>query len=431
MNKIIRMTINRQLWTLMILLNAGYLFAQDSLKLTLSDCYKKAIENHPLSRQNDLYRQASVLQLSNLDKNHLPQVNINGQASYQSAVTNIPIRIPGINVPTLPLDQYKLSLDLNQLIYDGGLLKFQKELEKNNLLINQQNTEIELFTIKERINQVYFAILLTDENLDLLSNTKKDLETRRKTLESGVQNGVMLRSNVDILQSEILNVNQKIIEAQYQREGLINILSELLSTPLPQAVHLQTPGISMTTLNQKINRPEYLLFDIQKQGLDVSKKMSGLKTIPRVSGFGTMGYGQPGLDMFKDGFAFYYMIGARVSWNLWNWNQTNQELRIADLKKNIVENQYEAFDKNIKAQAWQYESDISKVRSLIASDDELIKLRENISRSAASQLEHGVITSTEYLTEFDREIQAKLSQKLHKVQLVQAQANLMATYGNF
>ncbi|NVO18619.1 MAG: TolC family protein [Bacteroidetes bacterium] len=397
---------------------------------TLEQCYQLAVKSHPLSAQNSLLEKSSQIQQRILDENNLPTLNLNGQATYQSAVTELPIKIPGVSSPNIPKDQYKVTLDASQVIYGGGTTMNQKLLEENNLAISKQNTESDLYRIKERINQIYFNILLSNSTLDILRNNREDLESRLLKIESGVKNGIILPVNLSVLKSEIIKIEQKRIETQAQKSSLMATLGVLINQEIPATATFTEPAIVYESGPYTNLRPEYKLFDLQTKKVDAMKSLTGTKRNPRLFAFGNLGYGRPGLNMFKEDADLFYIVGAKMTWNFWNWHQTSQEIEILDLNKQIIENQKKSFDLNTRASIQQFVSDISKTTQLLASDDELIALRKEISANAASQLENGVITATEYLNEYNAEIQARMTRSLHEIQLLQAKAGYQSATGN-
>jgi outer membrane protein TolC len=405
------------------------MFAQQSDTISIQTCYELARTNYPLSKQIDLNNRNNQLRLKNLNKNYLPQMNINAQASYQSDVTEMIVNIPNINMPTMDKDMYKATLDFNQVIFDGNSTLYQKYVEKASLQTDQQSLEVELNKVKDRINQIYFNIILMQENEKLLNNVLSELSSKLKKVEASVKNETALQSNADVIKAEIFNTEQKIIEASENKKSAMKMLELYISKPVSESSVFILPDFTVNTLSFENSRPEMTLYDLQKNRFDASKKLSNSKLIPRLSAFGQAGLGKPGYNMLLNEFKPFYMIGAKLTWNFWNWNQTSNEKKIFDIQKNIVDVQKETFDKNVRISAQKDISDIQKFQSLIAKDNEIINLRKNIVKSFSSQLENGVITSTEYLTELNNETQAKLNLELHKVQLQMAKVSYLNNLG--
>jgi len=409
------------------MLATGVLAQQQTL--TLDSCLAAAMRNHPLSDQNEIYTETSSLQQKNIDNGKLPQLNINGQGTYQNEVIQLLYNIPGAPAPVIPKAQYKMSLDANQLIYGGGNIDAQGIIEDYNRQINQLNNEAELYKIRERINQLYFSILLSDLNIGVIENTVSDLKVRAAKVNASVKEGVMLPSAADVLQSEILKAGQRLLEVKTQKRMLINTMAVLTGLTLNGNTSFTEPKLEVNLSVYSNLRPEFGVFGLMQQKLEATKKLTVSKDLPKVYGFGTAGYGNPGYNFFKEGAAFFYTVGAKVTWNFWNWNQTSREKQILDLNSTIIENQKNAYDLANKAQVQQYLADVQKADELLQSDDEIIKLRKSITLSAAAQLENGTLTATEFVTEQLAEEQALLTLNLHKMQLLQSKALYKAATG--
>ena len=413
---------------LFFILTAG-INSMAQLTITLDECLSAGMKNQPLSAQNDIYKETSSIQQKNIDNGKLPLLNLNGQATYQNEVIKLPFSVPGVSVPVIPKAQYKLSLDANQLIYGGGSIDAQNSIEDYSRQINQLNNDAELYKTRERINQLYFSILLSDLNVEVINNTVADLTTRLAKVNASVKEGVMLPSASDVLQAEILKAGQRLLEVKTQKRMLINTLQVLTGLALNENSIFVEPVMDVNLSVYTNLRPEFGVFGLMQQKLEATKKLSVSKDMPRVYGFGTAGYGNPGYNVFKEGSAFFYTVGAKVSWNFWNWHQTNREKQILDLTSSIIENQKNAYDMANKAQVQQYLADVQKADELIKSDEEIIKLRKSITLSAASQLENGTLTATEFVTEQLAEEQALLNRNLHKMQLLQSKALYKAATG--
>jgi outer membrane protein TolC len=417
----------------LLLLNLAFLsataFTQESV--TLEMCYSKALETYPLARQNELLPQSHDIKIKNLNKNYMPQMNVNGQAHYQSDVTKTPIQnIPGINIPTVEKDWYKLSLDVSQTIYDGSNTSRQKDLEDISLEIDKQGLNIEFYKLKERINQVYFNVLLIKEKNKILELHRTTLIAKFKDVESGVRNGTLLSSNEDVLKAEIIKAEQAIAEAKISLKASLNMLNEFTGLAMNEETGFLLPDVSVNTNTYTNNLPEYFLFSLQQDKLTASKKLTGTSLIPRLSAFGQAGYGRPGYDMLNVNFDDFYMIGARLTWKPWDWNLSRKQKEVLDIQNEIILSQKETFDKNVKIDLANKIAEIRKAEELVTRDKELIELRERISKSVSSQLDNGVITSSQYLTEINAEASARLDLESHKILLVKAKLDYQAALGN-
>jgi len=397
--------------------------------VTLDECLSAAMKNQPLSAQSEIYKESSELQQKNIDNGKLPQLNINGQGTYQNEVIQILYSFPGAPPPVIPKAQYKMSLDANQLIYGGGNIDAQGIIEDYNRQINQLNNEAELYKIRERINQLYFSILLSDLNAGVIDYKVCDLNVGLAKGKCSGKEGIMLASAADVLQAEILKAGQRLLEVKTQKRMLVNTMQVLTGLALNENSTFIEPGITVDLSVYTNLRPEFGVFGLMQQKLEATKKLTVSKDLPKVYGFGTAGYGNPGYNIFKEGAAFFYTVGAKVTWNFWNWNQTSREKQILDLNSSIIENQKNSYDLANKAQVQQYLADVQKADELIISDEQIVELRKSITRSAASQLENGTLTATEFVTEQLAEEQALLNRNLHKMQLLQSKALYKAATG--
>lgn len=408
----------------------GILLAQSKKEVSLDECQQKAIENYPLSDQFELLESSKTLKLQNLNKNYLPNVDLSGQATYQSDVTKVPIEVPMFEIPEISKDQYKLSLDINQVIYDGGITSNQKSLVELNSNIENQKVKISLYKLKENITNIYFNIIYLRKNLEVLKLLENDIQSKIKDLAAGVRYGVILEKDLNVLKAELLKIEQNTEEIESSLMSAITSLSEFTGEQynentkflLPQKAVKYAPGPDL--------RLDYQLMNIQQTYLKSSKNLISSKSMPKFFAFGQAGYGRPGLDMLSNDFETFYIVGAKLSWNIWNWNRAKNEKTIIDLQNNLIENQKAAFEKNLSAELKSKFNEIEKFKKLISKDEEIIQLREAIKKTASAQLDNGVITSTEYITELHNETEARLNMELHKVQLLKAKYNYLSAKGD-
>jgi len=417
---------------LFFLLQPGFFWGQVPDTVTLDYCYNQAEKNWPISQQKDLLNNSSDLKIRNLNKNWLPQLNLNGSGTLQSDVTQLSVSpAPGINFqsPEISKDWYKLTLDINQSIYDGNITSYQKKLESYNLRIDQKNVQVDLYAIKERINQVYFSIFLTRQSEEILKTNLTMLDTTLKEMESGVKNGIQLATNADALRAEIIRTGQQISKLQSDMTTAFKILSDLISVTIPESSYLALPDIRLTNLTYENKRLEVELFDIQQGRVGLMKNMVTTKWNPKFYAFGQLGYGRPGFNLLSNDFSTFWIFGAKLSWNFFNWNQNRNEKKILDIQKEIIRTQKETFDKNIRVTADKESGEILKIAGILQQDKEIIALRMKITKTASVQLDNGVITSSDFIDRLNEETQARLSFELDKIQLEQAKISYLYTLG--
>lgn len=397
--------------------------------LTLQEAYDMARANYPLIKQKDLIRQTADISISNLQKGFLPQVNLSGQATYQSDVTKVEVTIPGFSIEPLNKDQYKLVADVSQLIYDGGMIREQKQLQQLNADVEEQRTEVELYKLNERINQVYLGIIYLDQQLKQVDLVKSDIETGIKKVEAQVMHGVAFKSNANMLKAELLKTEQRAIEIRANRKGLVDILGLLIGRSLPANQVFASPVQPEILFTSTIERPELKLFNDQSLLLDQQSRLINARNTPRASLFVQGGYGRPALNMLKNEFDFYYIGGVRLNWSLGGLYTKKKEKEIVGLSQRIVDLQKETFILNTNTQLEQQRAEILKQQQLIESDQEIIILRSSVTDAAKAQLENGVITPNDYLKEVNAEDLARQTLITHQVQLLQALINYRTISG--
>jgi outer membrane protein TolC len=417
----------------------GYLFlticlpaliaAQDVRQLDLQQAYDLSQKNYPAIRQKDLVKQTADINIDNLRKGFLPQLTLSGQATYQSDVTKVPVTLPGFTIESPAKDQYKLVADVNQLIYDGGATKQQKVLQQLNASVEDQKIEVELYKLKERINQIYLSILFLDEQLKQVELVKADIQTGIKRVDAQVQNGTAFRSNLNMLKAESLKTEQRAIEIKTSRKGLVDALALFIGQPLPENVILQKPVSTAVAVDSEITRPEIKLYNEQVKLIGQQDRLIVAKNLPKASVFAQGGYGRPGLNMLENEFDFYYIGGIRLNWSLGGLYTKKKEKELVAINKKIIDIQKETFILNTNTQLKQQQAEIDKLLKLIASDEEIITLRGSVKDAAKAQLENGVITASDYLEEVNAEDQARQARITHEVQLLQAQINYKTISG--
>ena len=392
-------------------------------ELTLPDCQLLARLNYPLFKQKELLKNVSETRLKNLDINYLPVVNLNGQATVQSDVTKVPISMPGLNIPDVSKDMYKLTLDFNEMIYDGGLTRNQKKLENISNDVEQENIEVELDKIKEKVNQLYFSILILKESEEVIQLGIRELENKMANIESRIRNGTLPAINEDIINVEILKLKSQLGETVNSRKNAVKMLGIYMNLDLADSVKLLIPVCEKQT-NDK-HRKEFDLFDLQEKKLEISKSLIAVRTMPKFSAFVQLGYGRPGLNMLSNEFDPFAIAGIRLSWNIWNWNLNKNDIRLLNYQKILVDNQRELFKKNQDLLGEKYQSEIDRLAALVSTDREIVALRTKIMVAAASQLSNGSMTSTEYITEQNASLQASLNLKSHELQYIKAMVDYL------
>lgn len=410
-----------------LLLPVYLLMAQEAV--TLEQCQTWARENHPVLKQSSIYQQILELKNENNSTSFLPHLTLNGQATYQSDVTKISLSMPGVNIPTVDKDQYKFYLDLKQTIWDGGLSKAKELINETENAGNQSQIEVELYQVKEKVNQFYFTSFLIQENLKILEKKTETLGERQKFLESAVKNGMVLASELDQLLAEQIKTDQLVLELKSNRETVLSALAILTGKESNQMQNL-----ALTTepilLDKPLMRPELDLFAKQNDLLIANSEILKKLRNPKLFGFGQAGYGKPGLNMLNNEFDTYYLVGLGFNWNVLDWKNTSQQQQVLKLQQEIVQTKQENFVRNIDLATDQQNKQINQLTQLLKSDQELIHIRERITKTSASKLENGAITTADYIQDLNAETTAKLMLETHKIQLQEARIKLGNIRGN-
>lgn len=402
--------------------------AQQTETLSIQDVYQMARKNYPLIKQRDLIAKTKDYSVSNAAKGYLPVFSVNGQATYQSAVTTFPFHVPGITIPEFSKEQYKVYAEADQVIYDGGVIKNQQQTAEANEVIQQQNLEVQLYALYDRVNQLFFGALLEDEQLKQNDLLQQDLQNGIDKAKAQVANGVAYRSSVDELSAQLLQARQSRIELVATKNAYLNMLGVFINANLNDSTMLEKPAAP--ALTDSITRPELLAFDYQKKIYDLQDKLLHDQLKPKVSFFVQGGYGRPGLNFLSNNFEGYYLGGLRLNWNFGSLYSLKNNQHLLDINKNSQDIQKETFLFNTKLSQLQQNENVQKYDSLLDKDDAIIELRASVKKAAYAQLENGVLSAHDYVTQVNAEDQARQTKILHEMQLLQAQYSYQNIVGN-
>ncbi len=403
-------------------------FAQQTL--TLEECYALAEKNYPLAKQTTLLEEKTNSEIKVLEKERLPKLDLNAQASFQSDVIEFPLQIPDSNIEPPNKDQYRATIDANQLIYNGGSIAANTRLKTAELETQQQQVAVNLYTLKSRINHNYFSVLLFQEQEKLLLSKMEQLDARIIETNAGVKYGAVLPASGQLLEAELLKLKQQLSQINFDREKALKNLSLLIFQNLDNDTTLDNPDI-LVAPEIASKRPELELFNLQETQLETSKEVISKSNYPTLLGFAQAGYGNPGLNMLDNSFQDFYMVGLKLNWNIFDWGKTKEKKQAVDISKEIVSTEKETFLLNNQMQQKEVESDINKYEAMLLKDTEIIGLREKVLQATTSQLQNGAITSSKYITELNNLYEARIDQQLHEVQLTLAKANFKIIKGDF
>ena len=404
--------------------------------LTLDECQRLAQENYPLIKRYGLIEQTTGYTLANISKGWLPQVSATAQATLQSDVMSFPDALKNMMAQTgqdlkgLSKSQYRVGVDINQTIYDGGSISGQRNVAKLQGDIQSAQNEVDLYAVRQRVNDIYFSILLTDERLKVNDDLQILLESNLNKLNAMLSNGLAMESDVSSMKAEQLNARQQRTELNATRKSLCRMLAMLCGKD--EILQVTKPLNSI--ISQGNNRPELRLLDTQLRLADAQEKLLDTSLLPRMSIFAQGYYGYPGYNTFEDMFSRKWslngLIGARLTWNISQFYTNKGEKAKLHLQRQQTENARETFLFNNNLQQVQQNEEIDKYRQLMEDDANIVSLREEVRKAAESKLANGIIDTNALLQEINRENQARIELATHEVMMLQQIENLKYTTGN-
>ena len=415
------MKLTHILFTILFCCSMGILKGQDVL--SISRCYELARANYPLIHQHGLIEQAEQFHLSNIGKSWLPQLAINAKASYQSDVTELPFNrkqlsslMPGANIPSLSKDQYQIVAQVDQTIWDGGNARSSRALTRAEATANKKALESELYALNQRINDLYFGCLLQDELIHQNSLLQKDLQTNINRITSMIRNGVANQSDLESMQVELLNAQQRAIELKTGKKTFLQMLAAFIGRPITEDYLLKVPDLPDTSTSSLINRPELQAFEARDELLASRNRQLTAGLMPRFSAFVQGGFGRPALNMLSNDFDPFYVAGVRLTWNLGKLYTLKNDRRTIEANRQSLNVERETFLFNTRLQLLQQDTEIQKMNDLIQADKEIIRLRNNIKKAAEVKLSNGVIAVTDLIREINAEDQARQAASTHHIQ---------------
>lgn len=427
MNNAKRQKLN--LWiSVLLLLSGTALHAQQDQSLTIEQCYALAEQNYPLIKQYALLDQSRDYNLSNVARSRLPQISLNAKATYQSDVVKIPIDfsqfpLPGLDIPELNRDQYGLTLDITQTVWDGGATKARSEQIKAQSQVEAEQVKVSLYAVKERINQLYFGILMSDALLNQNQILQDELAQNFGRVKSLVAGGLANQSDLDVVSVEQLKAKQYATQIAHNRKAYLTMLSAFIGVKLDEQVELQRPLVQSAIPVENL-RPELTLFDSKSNLFEVQNRIIKADLMPKFGLFLTGGYGNPGLNMLKEGFTSYYIGGLRMSWSISSLYTRKNRLSDLNTQQGNISVQRETFLFNSDLQVTGKQNEIEKYHDLLADDDEIIALRQSVKRATEAKMNNGTANITDLIRETNAEALAKQDKILHELELLQAIYNL-------
>ena len=395
--------------------------------LTLDSCIAKAERAYPLTQKYALIEQSKEYSIANAQKGYLPQINIAGYSTYQSDVLTFPFEMPGSEIEPLRQDIHNIYGEVNQPITDLFTQKNQTEKAEITAEIDRQSLEVDLYALRDRVNQIYFSILLIDAQIYQSLLRKKDIQAGIDRTLVAIENGIALKSSADVLRVELLNADQKIIELESNKKGFVDMLALFLNEPIAEETQFTRPYAQ--SLPTTLNRPEIRLIELKKNSLEVQSRLTSNRNLPKLSAFFQGGVGAPGLNVIENDPAAYYIAGLRLNWNISGFYTSGKEKKIIELNQRSLDIQKDVFLFNTDVSLKRQSAEMEKFQELINTDDEIITMRARIKETTKNQLENGTATTTDFVTQVNAEDQAKQNRILHEIQLLKAQYDYLQTSG--
>lgn len=393
-------------------------------QITIEECYRKAQENYPLIKQYDLIEKTKEYNLANASRGYLPQVMLSAKATYQSDVTKMPfdlaqLGMQGIKIPTLSKDQYGVTLEINQMIWDGGEISSQRAIARTGSAVEEKKVEVNIYSINDRVNRIYFGILLTDARIEQNRLLKKELQRNYDRVYSCMLGGIANSSDLDAVRVDQLKAEQNEAALLCTKQAYVEMLSQLIGEEIDATAEFVKPSI-MRPSTDAINRPELELYDMQVKNFEAENRRVSSALYPRFGLFITGGYGRPGLDMLKNEFSPYYLAGVRMSWNIGSFYTEKNRRRVIRNNIQSVEAQRETFLFNTRLDIAMKDKSIEKYVEQLKYDDEIIRLKTSIREASEKKMENGTLSGTDLMRDVNAEQMAIQDKILHEMELLSA-----------
>ena len=403
-------------------------------QLSIEACYEKARANYPLIKQYGLIEKTKEYNLSNAAKGYLPQVTFSAQATYQSDVTEIPIDLDaigltGVKIPSVSQDQYKMELALSQTLWDGGAIRSERKTLRTQAEVDQRDMDVNMYTINERVNQLYFGVLLAEAQLEQNKVLQAELRRNCEQVSSYIKNGIAQQSDLDAIRVDLLKAKQTEAQFEHTKRAYREMLSRLIGEEIGEETRLVKPE-AVRPLTKENNRPELELYQAQIRNLWAQDSRITAGMMPKLGLFVTGGYGKPGLDMFEDNFKAYYLAGVRLSWNLGSLYTRKNDRRKIQTGICSIETQRETFLFNTSLDVAQRNATIDKYIDQLKYDDEIIALRGSVKRASEAKMANGTLSGTDLTRDIHAEQSAIQDKILHEMELLQAIYNLKYVTNN-
>lgn len=388
-----------------------------SAQVTLEQCMDLARKNYPQICQLNLIEAAAEYDIAAAMKSWLPRLTVSGKASYQSDVVEMPFEIPGFSFD-LPHDQYSVVGEISQTIWDGGTSKSQKELYSAGAEVQKSQVEVSVYSINDRVAQVYLGILLIDAQLHQNDILGRSLERNADQVRACIDNGTAYRADLDIVRVNMLDYEQQKEGLLSDRAAYVGMLEKLTGISL-DGQELAVPDYDVR-ITDSVTRPELSLYDAQLRQGEAQLRQLDTKIFPKFSLSLQGGMGRPGLNMLDSSFQPYWTAGIKMSWDIGALYTRKDEKQKLDVQLRTIESDRETFLFNTGISALQLKSSIDKARRLLEKDGEIIALQESVRAAGEEQYRNGAISMNDLMKRIDDEYNARVAESIHRIQLLMA-----------
>lgn len=415
---------------LIVILNAFAGFGQVDT-VTLNQCLEWSRANFPLMQKQQLQSRELDLKLKNISSDYLPKVMVNGQLTYQSDVPDLP---EGMGFPSLgiPHTQYRAALNLEQTLFNGGNTSARRRLLEAGNAAEQQSVEVDWQQMKVMVVNLYFAIAMQDQSAEILQTSADLLDTKLEQLQSMLDAGTILESDLLRVKARLYELQKQQNQVEYQKQASLESLSLLTGKEISVNTVFEIPENYQLSQPQLDQLPQLQQIDLQKQKLEASQKIASTALVPRLSAFGTGGVAQPNpYNFFNTDFGTYYMVGAKLQWNVFDWNTTRRTNASLGLRKEMLETEAEQFRRNQQVKLADRQAEITQLEESVEKDQEIAEMRSKIRQAASSQMDQGALTSADYLETVMDEQKALLTRQLNAIKLAKTRVEYAIESGNF
>ncbi|MDM8001958.1 MAG: TolC family protein [Bacteroidota bacterium] len=422
----------RAIAALIILATASVAWPQETI--TLWQCYDSAAAASPLAGEREIYAGMAMLRDRNLEASWYPTLDLGGTFNYQSDVVDMSgllgnVPLPPGSLPSIPHEQYRATVDISQVIWDGGVTRSAREVERIVSELNLQQNEAELYRLREQVNNYFFSILLVRSQAEVISVLISELDARILEVMSGVENGVVTPVSLDVLKAEKIRAEQSAAELGRRHDALARALEQVTGMTGLKYAALVLPD-NIVTGAESIDNPDLRIFDTRSRQLEMSKDLLKSQRMPKLFGFAQAGYGNPpGNNFLSDKADVYYSFGAGLKWNIWDWNKNSNDRRSLTLQQHLLDIRKSAAEQGLQRLLTLKMAEIESLRDAAERDGEIITLRGRIAAAAASQLRNGTITASQYMTELNAEKQAVIAAAARKISIARAETEYLYITG--